>query len=72
MREINRIDRMCEKLREIWHESPDERLGQLIENWIILSGNMRGKNTCWLFYKEDDETEKRMDQSLKELKRSKK
>ena len=67
MRDPKRIDRMCEKLRKIWRECPDQRLGQLIENHIIPSGEMRGETTCWLFYKEDDETEKQMDKSLREL-----
>lgn len=32
MRDPNRIDPMIEKLRELWKESPDLRLGQLVCN----------------------------------------
>ncbi len=34
MCEPNRIDRMIERLRELWHAQPDMRLGQLLVNVI--------------------------------------
>jgi len=70
MRDPRRIDRMCRKLRRIWHKWPDQRLGQLIENRIIPSGDRRGPATYWIFYAEDDETEKRMDRALRGAKKS--
>jgi hypothetical protein len=70
MRDPKRIERICEKLRRLWHECPDQRLGQLIENYVIPSGNLRGSITCWIFYAEDDETERKLDQELKRLRRA--
>ncbi len=61
MREVARIDRMVEKLRQLWHTHPDQRLGQLIEHYVIPSGNLRGSATAYLFYTEDDETEAILD-----------
>ena len=34
MRDPNRIDRIIERLRKVWHASPDMRLGQLLVNVI--------------------------------------
>lgn len=34
MRDPARIDRMIESLREVWHASPDMRLGQLLVDVI--------------------------------------
>ena len=66
MRDPERIDRMVEKLRTLWHRHPDQRLGQLIENYVIPSGEMRGASTAWLFYTEDEETEALLDTMLEE------
>lgn len=52
MRPEDRIDRICEKLREAWHKVPDWRIGQLLDN--ILGVNDP-------FYVEDTETEKALD-----------
>ena len=32
MRDPERIDRVVEKLRQLWHKMPDQRLGQLLLN----------------------------------------
>jgi len=66
MRDPDRIDRVCEKLRLLWHRYPDQRLGQLIENYVIPSGEMRGPLTSWLFQCEDDATEENLNKKLKE------
>lgn len=63
-RDPKRIDRILEKLGKLWKEYPDQRLGQLIENYVIPAGKMRGPNTCWIFYAEDDVTEKNLDKEL--------
>lgn len=64
MREIERIDRICEKIRLLWHKTPDRRLGQMIEDYIIPSGKGRGPLTMWIYYTEDDKTESRLDNLL--------
>lgn len=48
MRDPNRIDVICDLLRDVWKQVPDWRLGQLIFN-------LTGKYDC--FYVEDDTLE---------------
>jgi len=56
MRDPARIPRMLEKLRIIWEDSPDLRLGQLIEN-ARLSSSTKGDT----FNIEDDGLENGLD-----------
>jgi len=58
MRDINRIDRITEKLNKIWKQSPDLRLGQLISN---LAYEYCGD----VFYIEDEVIEQRLNKQLK-------
>ena len=60
MRDPARIARVVEKLRALWLCNPDMRLGQLAEN-LGLSYALRSPN---LFNLEDDEMERRIDQTL--------
>jgi hypothetical protein len=53
MRDPARIDAMVNKLRAIWHASPDQRLGQLITNLAPADRP--------LFYVEDDVMQAEMD-----------
>jgi len=50
-----RIKRICEELERLWKRYPDQRLGQLLLNYVFPPG----KKTDY-FYTEDDETEKRI------------
>jgi len=50
MRDPKRIDRVLDRVRELWNIYPDQRLGQLLQNYVFG----RGDN----FYIEDDETER--------------
>lgn len=56
MRDINRIDVICDKLKEAWKIVPDQRLGQFILNYITSED--------LLFYYEDDKTEQALDRML--------
>ena len=56
MRDINRIDKICDKLKEAWKIVPDQRLGQFILNYIT--------SEALLFYYEDDKTEQTLDRML--------
>lgn len=56
MREIERIDRILDKLDKLWHKYPDQRLGQLLENYVF--GYIVPSP---LFHVEDDEIEDRID-----------
>ena len=49
MRDINRIDKIIDILRDIWKLVPDWRFGQLIENF------KRDANLYDMFYVEDDD-----------------
>lgn len=57
-RDLERIDRMIDKLRELWHAAPDQRLTQLLHNISSYDGRKD------IFYVEDDLTEARMDEML--------
>lgn len=54
MREIERIGRISELLREKWKKVPDERLGQFLLNYIFGT-NL--PHDGYIFFKEDDEIE---------------
>jgi hypothetical protein len=47
VRDPDRIDKICDKLKEYWHRAPDWRLGQIISNSTDPDDD--------LFYIEDDE-----------------
>lgn len=54
MRDPKRIPRMCKKIERVWKEFPDQRLGQLLANYVF--GHHRD-----IFFQEDDESEKFLD-----------
>lgn len=56
MRDINRIDVICDKLKEAWKIVPDQRLGQFILNYIASED--------LLFYYEDNKIEQALDRML--------
>lgn len=59
MRDLERIDRICQKLNRVWKEIPDQRLGQLLENYIF------GRDSQNLWFQEDTRTEELFDDILK-------
>lgn len=59
MRDLERIDRICQKLNKVWKEVPDQRLGQLLENYIF------GRDSQNLWFQEDTRTEELFDNILK-------
>lgn len=56
MRDPNRIDVICDLLKEVWKQYPDWRLGQLIFN-------LTGSHDC--FYVEDDDLKERLQLTMK-------
>jgi hypothetical protein len=54
VRDPQRIDRIVDKLREVWKQHPDQRLGQLVCNLL--------GNEAWI--PEDDELERLLDMTL--------
>lgn len=59
MRDLERIDRICQKLNKIWKEIPDQRLGQLLENYIF------GRDSQNLWFQEDTRTEELFDNIIR-------
>lgn len=66
MREIERIDRILAKLSLLWHKHPDQRLGQVLENYVF--GYIVPSP---LFHVEDDEIEDRIEAQTNILNRKK-
>ena len=56
MRKLIKIVIICGKLDVLWHEYPDQRLGQLILNYLMDKENV--------FWQDDDATERRLDSFL--------
>ena len=52
MRDLNRIDKFCDKLKTIWHKVPDWRLSQMMINTLAMYQNRHGTDA---FYMEDEE-----------------
>ncbi len=65
MREPERIDRILEKIGRLWHLFPDQRLGQLIDNYVIPTGKAADV-THPLRNQEDDQTEVLLDRQLED------
>ncbi len=66
MRDPKRIKRILEKIETLWNLYPNQRLAQLIENYILPSGDERCADSSALrFYTEDDVIEKELDKILK-------
>jgi len=61
MRELKRIERILHKIGLIWMKSPDMRFFQLLINRAGLEDTFSAWNT------EDDDIEKRLDESIKEI-----
>lgn len=59
MRDPNRIYRIIFKLAKYWEGVPDWRMGQLFENL------KRYSNSYDMFYMEDEEFEKNLDEMFK-------
>lgn len=55
-RDPKRIKRILEKIRILWEDSPDQRLGQFLQN--VFGSTIRDQP---IFFKEDDEIEKKED-----------
>ena len=59
MREFERIERICDLLKEKWKKMPDQRLGQLLINYVF--GRFYNSSSAKIFYQEDDITEERLE-----------
>ena len=58
MRDPTRIERITRMLKAIWLQAPDQRLGQLLENYILPEMNEEHADSSWEI--EDTEVEQRL------------
>lgn len=66
MRDPNRIDKFCDELKTIWHQVPDWRFGQLMEN--MLGTRLQAvQNPNGFFYTEDEELFAFFENYMKEI-----
>lgn len=55
------IERICHDLERLWKQHPEQRLGQLLENYVFPSTlTKQGGRTALTFFQEDEETGKRI------------
>lgn len=64
MRDPKRIDRILEKLGELWKKVPDQRLGQLLFNYTRFGTRAELGTIRDIFHYEDDDIEKDLEESL--------
>lgn len=63
MRSLERIERITYKLGRLWVKFPDQRFGQLLENYVFGYNALTNKQ---VFHIGDDDLEKHLDKVLKE------
>ena len=49
---------MLALLEQLWNKYPDQRLGQILENFVFFQGKRGDLTSVKLFHQEDDVTEK--------------
>ena len=64
MEKKSRIYRILSKLERLWNKYPNQRLGQLLENYIFLGGERRDATSVKLFYQGDDVTERILEDEI--------
>lgn len=57
MRDIDRINRILNKIEKLWKRSPDMRFGQMLINYIYNNEKISWNEEC-------EEVEKRIDRCL--------
>lgn len=57
MRDPKRIKRVCKLIEKLWNELPDQRLGQMLSNYVF------GQHKD-IFYQEDDKSEQMLNSYL--------
>lgn len=65
MRNKKRIKQILKQLEELWLQYQDQRLGQLLENYIFYKGKRGDATSVAMFYQEDDITDAILKEYLK-------
>jgi hypothetical protein len=63
------ITRILNKFERLWLKVPDQRFGQVFENYLLSNKSRGDKTSNELFHIEDDVYEKRLDGLLKKVKK---
>lgn len=64
MRDPKRIKRILALIEKLWTQHPDQRLGQLLENYVF---GHHANRACCIFHPQDDDVEKVLEKTLKEM-----
>ena len=56
MRDEKRIGKILKELEKVWKTYPEQRLGQILENYVFFEGERGDATSVRLFYQTDDET----------------
>jgi len=68
MRPKERIKRILRAIEELWNMYPDQRLGQLLTNYVFVDKantfNFMRMSSSEIFNQEDDETEEKLLKAL--------
>ena len=65
MRDPKRIDRILGLFKELWLKCPDQRFGQMCENFVFVNGERGDKTSVAMFFQEDDKTLARLEGYVK-------
>jgi len=65
MRDEKRIDKILDKVKVLWKMVPDERFGQVVENYLLTNKNRGDGTSAELFFTEDPIYEKQLDKYIK-------
>lgn len=49
-------EEILELLKKLWNEYPEQRLGQLLENYVFFSGQRGDETSVRLFHQQDNDT----------------
>jgi len=53
---IKTKEEILSQLKTLWDRHPLQRLGQLLENYVFFQGERGDKTSVRLFYQQDEET----------------
>jgi hypothetical protein len=62
------IDTILGALKDLWKQVPDQRLGQLLENYVFINGERGDATSVKLFYQLDLRTYARIKKAIKVIK----
>lgn len=67
MRDPQRIKTILANLEALWNKYPDQRLGQILENYVFVEGARGDQTSVKLFFQEDTKTQKILEKTIEIL-----